>query len=131
MLNMKIFSTNTCYVPQNLQSIMDSKLEVPAEQGGMTNTQVEHIWHSIEQLYRTGNYPLISVCLRRKGHIILNRSLGYAQGNSTHGLAKNALIANTIPSVTIFLNMHKMVNVVLRFFISCHIVAEFHALKWK
>ena len=102
MLNMKIFSTNTCYVPQNLQSIMDSKLEVPAEQGGMTNTQVEHIWHSIEQLYRTGNYPLISVCLRRKGHIILNRSLGYAQGNSTHGLAKNALIANTNTPICLF-----------------------------
>mgnify|MGYP003398178518 FL=1 len=109
---MKIFSTNTCYVPQNLQSIMDSKLEVPAEQGGMTNTQVEHIWHSIEQLYRTGNYPLISVCLRRKGHIILNRSLGYAQGNSTHGLAKNALIANTNTPICLF-SASKMITAML------------------
>ena len=91
--NVKIFSTNTCYVPKDLSTVTQSKHEVAAELGGMTDAQVQKIWHSIESLYKTGNHPLISVCIRRKGQMILNRSLGYAQGNTANGLAKDALIA--------------------------------------
>ncbi len=29
----------------------------------------------------------MSLCLRRRGKILLNRSIGYAQGNSPDGLA--------------------------------------------
>ena len=76
---MKLFSTNTCYVPKDLSSITQRKNEVSPELGGMTQQQIEKIWQSIENLYQTGNHPLITMCLRRKGEIILNRSLGYAQ----------------------------------------------------
>ena len=99
---MKLFSTNTCHVPQDLSSIMRSKDEVHPELGGMTDKQVQKIWSSIESLYKTGNHPLISICLRRKGQIILNRSLGYAQGNSPEGLAKDAIIANPDTPVCLF-----------------------------
>lgn len=75
---MKLFSTNTCYVPQDLSSITQIKDEVAAEQGGMTALQIQKIWKSVENLYQSGNYPLITMCLRRQGKIVLNRSLGYA-----------------------------------------------------
>ena len=89
---MKILSTNTCYVPHDLKQVIRSKDEVSAELGGMSETQVQKIWHSVEGLYKTGNYPLITLCLRRQGKILLNRSIGYAQGNSAVGLATDAMI---------------------------------------
>ncbi|MFX4547582.1 hypothetical protein ABTB03_20500, partial [Acinetobacter baumannii] len=37
---MKIFSTNTCPVPDDIGSVIHHKDEVPAEQGGMNERQV-------------------------------------------------------------------------------------------
>ncbi len=85
---MKIFSTNTCPIPDNIEQVIRQKDEVAAEQGGMSDHQIQKIWKSIETLYKTGNYPLITFCLRRQGKILLNRSIGYAQGNSPAGLQK-------------------------------------------
>ncbi len=99
---MKLFSTNTCYVPKDLSSITQRKNEVSPELGGMNQQQVEKIWQSIENLYQTGNHPLITMCLRRKGKIILNRSLGYASGNSADGLASNTVLANPDTPICLF-----------------------------
>ena len=63
---MKILSTNTCYVPDDLNQVIRSKDEVAAELGGMTEKQIQKIWDSIECLYKTGNYPLITLSLRRQ-----------------------------------------------------------------
>ena len=109
---MKLFSKNICYVPQDLSSITQSKDEVAPELGGMTEKNVSKIWESIEKLYRTGNHPLISVCIRRQGEIILNRSLGYASGNSADGLAENAVIANPDTPVCLF-SASKMITAML------------------
>ena len=99
---MKILSTNTCYVPQDLNQVIRSKNEVAAELGGMTEQQIQKIWGSVESLYKTGNYPLITMCLRRKGEIVLNRSIGYAQGNSPEGLAADAKIGTPDTPVCLF-----------------------------
>jgi CubicO group peptidase (beta-lactamase class C family) len=40
---------------------------------------VDVIWDACETLYRSGVYPMLSFCLRRKGEILLNRSLGHYQ----------------------------------------------------
>lgn len=99
---MKILSTNTCYVPEDLNQVIRSKDEVAAELGGMTEKQIQKIWESIESLYKTGNYPLITMCLRRKGEIVLNRSIGYAQGNSPEGLSADAKIGTPDTPVCLF-----------------------------
>lgn len=99
---MKLFSKNTCYVPQDLSSITQIKDEVAAEHGGMTTQQVEKIWKSVENLYKSSNYPLITMCLRRQGKIVLNRSLGYTSGNSAQGLAENAVIATPDTPICLF-----------------------------
>ncbi|OTG84905.1 serine hydrolase domain-containing protein [Acinetobacter sp. ANC 4648] len=109
---MKIFSTNTCYVPKDLSSVMHQQHEVAPELGGMTEQQLQKIWESLESLYKTGNYPLISFCLRRKGHILLNRSLGYAHGNSAQGLANDAVIGNTDTPICLF-SASKMITAIL------------------
>lgn len=109
---MKLLSTNTCYVPKDLGSITRAKNEVSAELGGMTEQQVQKIWSSIEAMYRTGNHPLITVCIRRKGQIILNRSIGYSRGNSADGLAADAVIANPDTPICLF-SASKLVNAML------------------
>lgn len=38
---MKIFSTNTCPVPNDLESVIHHKDEVPAKLGGMSEQQVQ------------------------------------------------------------------------------------------
>ena len=72
---MKIFSTNTIHVPKDISSVTQiASDEVAPELAGMTTAQVDHIWHAVEGLYRTGNHPMLSICLRRQGHIVLNRT---------------------------------------------------------
>ncbi|MCH9048071.1 MAG: serine hydrolase, partial [Proteobacteria bacterium] len=109
---MKILSTNTCYVPHDLNQVIRSKDEVAAALGGMTERQVQKIWNSVECLYKTGNYPLITLCLRRQGQVVLNRSIGYAQGNSPDGLASDAKIATPDTPVCLF-SASKMVTAML------------------
>ena len=53
---MKILSTNTCYVPNDLNQVIRTKNEVAADLGGMTERQIQNIWNSVENLYKTGNY---------------------------------------------------------------------------
>lgn len=70
--------------------------EVEAEQAGMTQTSVNAIWRHVENLYRTGMHPGISFCLRRNGHIVLNRALGHARGAQTsEGIAPVAMRTDT------------------------------------
>ena len=109
---MKLFSTNTCYVPKDLNSIRQSKNEVSPEQGGMTQQNIDQIWHSVETLYRSGNHPLISMCLRRQGKVLINRSLGYSRGNSAQGLDQNAVIAHPDTPICLF-SASKLVNAML------------------
>ncbi|WP_130803604.1 serine hydrolase domain-containing protein [Acinetobacter ihumii] len=109
---MKLLSTNTCFVPKDLNSVMRRQDEVEAEQGGMTQQQLQKIWHSVETTYKTGNYPLITFCLRRKGKILLNRSLGYRCGNSTQGLQPNAQVGTPDTPICLF-SASKMVTAML------------------
>ncbi|MCU4378230.1 serine hydrolase domain-containing protein [Acinetobacter haemolyticus] len=109
---MKLLSANTCYIPHDLSQVIRSKDEVSAELGGMSHAQVDKIWTSVESLYRTGNYPLITLCLRRKGEILINRSIGHAQGNSPDGLAADAKIGTPDTPICLF-SASKMVTAML------------------
>ena len=59
---------------------VDAAAEVSPQAAGLTANAVDSIWSSVEALYRTGAYPAVTFCLRRRGEIVLNRSIGYAQG---------------------------------------------------
>lgn len=112
---MKLLSTNTCWTPSDLASVTQSKQEVSAEQGGMTEQQVQKIWKSVEQLYKTGNSPMISMCLRRQGKILINRSIGYARGNAPGHKKPNPqdlLLANPDTPVCLF-SASKLVTAML------------------
>lgn len=58
--------------------------EVDPRSVGLTQDDVEAIWRAIVRYYKTGLHPSITICLRRRGKIILDRSIGHARGNAPH-----------------------------------------------
>ena len=72
------------YVPvsRDLSAITRLAPEVPAEEVGLPSGAVDRIWAAVERLYRTGTQPAIALCVRRKGRVVLDRSIGHARGNA-------------------------------------------------
>ena len=64
-------------IPRDLEPITGvGEEERPRD--GMSRDGVERIWKSAEALFRTGVYPALTLCVRRSGRVVLNRSLGWA-----------------------------------------------------
>jgi len=76
-----LFKPNRVPVPTDLRTVItrDAAAEVDPESVDMTRAQVDKIWRSVERLYRTGLQPAISLTIRRRGQIVLRRSIGHAQ----------------------------------------------------
>ncbi len=70
-----------CRVPRDIGRVTVVGEESPRE-AGVAVGQVDRIWTAVEALYRTGMHPAIQVCIRRRGHVILDRAIGHAAGNA-------------------------------------------------
>jgi len=94
---MKLLSLNSCYVPDDLDSVIqyDSQSEVNPESVGMSFKQRNAIWKATETLYKTGASPAITLCVRRKGQIVLNRAIGYARGNGPQDTSQTPKVLAT------------------------------------
>ena len=77
----------TITVPEDLTPLItyDPADEADPALAGMTRQDVDAIWASVENLYRTGVYPGLSFCMRRYGQKILNRAIGHSHGNGPPG----------------------------------------------
>lgn len=66
-------------VPEDLRTItdIDREAEVDPHSVDLTQEAIFAIWEACQNLYRTGAYPLLSLCVRRRGEIVMNRSIGY------------------------------------------------------
>jgi CubicO group peptidase (beta-lactamase class C family) len=51
---------------------------------GVPPENIDAIWNSVVSLYKTGLHPAIALCIRRNGKIIMDRTIGHAQGNGPH-----------------------------------------------
>jgi CubicO group peptidase (beta-lactamase class C family) len=61
-----------------------SDREVDPGSVGMTVQGVERIWAGAERLFRRRMSPAITLCVRREGQVVLDRSLGWARGAGPH-----------------------------------------------
>lgn len=68
-------------VPGRLGDITTIGQECAPEDAGLSRSEVATLWKSIEAQYRSGLHPAISVVLRRRGRVVLNRTIGHARGN--------------------------------------------------
>lgn len=75
----KVF--RTIDVPEDLADItdIDHASEISPASVALDDTAIDMIWDAAEDLYRTGVYPMLSLCIRRQGEIVMNRTLGYAR----------------------------------------------------
>jgi CubicO group peptidase (beta-lactamase class C family) len=68
-------------VPRDLAPITGrSDREQDPEPVGMSVEGIERIWSAAERLFRRGMTPALSLCVRRNGRVVLDRSLGWARG---------------------------------------------------
>ena len=68
-------------LPRELAGVMhDAEVAAP-ETAGLSAKKVAAIEKALEAVYRSGAYPAVSLCLRRRGQIVLHRSYGHARGN--------------------------------------------------
>lgn len=83
MLPLDVFNSLKVRVPENLAGVLtiDHASEKFSDQSELAPRSIAAIWHAVERLYESGAYPGLSFCLRRRGHIVLNRGLGHARGN--------------------------------------------------
>jgi CubicO group peptidase (beta-lactamase class C family) len=71
-------------VPDELTGLVDiDPKEIPALQQGLAQPDIERLWGHAESLFKSGMHPMVTMCIRRGGDVILNRSVGYADG-ATH-----------------------------------------------
>ncbi|WP_154654591.1 serine hydrolase domain-containing protein [Solimonas variicoloris] len=71
------------HVPDDLTAVsrVDREAEVDAREVGMRAAAPERIWAAVEHLFRGGVHPAITMVLRRRGRIVLKRSIGCVHGN--------------------------------------------------
>ena len=110
----------TLSVPEDLAAVtdIDEKSEVSPGKAGITSKDVQAIWRTVEDLYCTGYYPAISLCLRRHGQVFLNRSIGYARGFGEAGGPDTPQLMTTKTPVCLYsaskavtaMLMHKLVD---------------------
>jgi len=67
--------------PREVTSI-DVEGEVEPRAVGVDRATVERIWHAVEYLYEAGVHPAMSLCIRRRSRIVLNRAIGHGRGNA-------------------------------------------------
>ncbi|HUS29430.1 MAG TPA: serine hydrolase domain-containing protein [Kofleriaceae bacterium] len=64
--------------------VADRGDEVDPHSVGLDRKIIDAIWQATMATYRTGLYPALSLCIRRRGEVVLDRSIGHVSGNAPH-----------------------------------------------
>jgi len=70
-------------VPDDLSDVVtvDSAAECNPADVGLDPERVEAVWDAVEDYYRTGLQPAMTLVVRKRGHIVLKRAIGCLRGN--------------------------------------------------
>jgi CubicO group peptidase (beta-lactamase class C family) len=64
------------------EEVSDRGPEVDPRSVGTDRKAIDAIWRATVATYRTGLYPALALCIRRRGQVIFDRSLGHVSGNA-------------------------------------------------
>jgi CubicO group peptidase (beta-lactamase class C family) len=84
------------HLPPDLDQVTSVGDEVEPEVAGLTSLQVDRIWAAARRLYQSGVHPALQLCVRRHGHVVVNRAIGHARGNGP----RDAREALKVPATT-------------------------------
>jgi CubicO group peptidase (beta-lactamase class C family) len=83
-------------VPRDLGPVTNrSDAEVDPAPVGMSAEGIERIWAAAERLFRRGMSPAITLCVRRHGQVVLDRSLGWARGAGPYDASRSDRVLAT------------------------------------
>jgi CubicO group peptidase (beta-lactamase class C family) len=66
------------------EAVADRGAEVEPGSVGLQAETIAAIWRACIAAYRTGLYPALALCIRRRGEVVFDRSLGHQRGNAPH-----------------------------------------------
>ncbi|MFK8028903.1 MAG: serine hydrolase domain-containing protein [Gammaproteobacteria bacterium] len=70
---------------------------------GLRSDYRETVWKAVQGWYRTGTQPFVSLCIRRRGELTVNRSIGHSHGTwSINGMASDAQVGSVDTPVGVF-----------------------------
>ncbi len=71
-------------VPRSLDEVttIRPRTEIEPRHLGVSRSAVDGIWDAVRSLYASGTHPAMALCVRYRGHVVLDRAIGYARGNS-------------------------------------------------
>ena len=64
------------------EEVADRGFEEDPRKVGLDRKAIDSIWRALVATYRTGLYPALALCIRRRGHVVFDRTLGHARGNA-------------------------------------------------
>jgi CubicO group peptidase (beta-lactamase class C family) len=82
-------------VPRELDPITTVGAEEEPAAAGLEQRQVDRIWESGVSLFRAAVHPALQLCVRRNGHVVLDRALGHARGNGPNDPADGPKVLAT------------------------------------
>jgi len=80
---------------------------------GLTAADVTEIWRGAEALYETRLYPAVALCLRKGGHVVIDRAIGHTSGNCPDEPAGAPLIPATPKTLFSIFSASKAVTAML------------------
>lgn len=97
--------------------------EVDPVSVGLGPNDAESIWAAVVDFYRTGFHPALGLCIRRRGRVLLDRTIGHARGNAPDDPPSAELVTATPKTLFNFFSGSKSVTAML-----IHLLAQRGAL---
>jgi CubicO group peptidase (beta-lactamase class C family) len=72
-------------VPPRIEDVLAVSDREGDGDGTADRGRLEAAWDAAEALYESGIHPAIQLCVRHRGTVVLDRSIGYAAGNGPDG----------------------------------------------
>lgn len=64
------------------EEVADRGREEEPRRAGLDRKAIDAIWRACVATYRTGLYPALALCIRRRGQVVFDRTLGHLRGNA-------------------------------------------------
>lgn len=105
------------------EEVADRGPEVDPRSVGTDRKAIDAIWRAMVATYRTGLYPALALCIRRRGQVIFDRTLGHASGNAPADPPEAPKVVATPRTLFNIFSASKMVTAML-----VHLCDERHLL---
>lgn len=93
--------------------VTERGVEEDPRRAGIDHRAIDAIWRACVATYETGLYPALVLCIRRRGHVVLDRSIGHVRGNAPFDAADAHRVVATPRTLFNLFSASKMVTAML------------------